>query len=181
MDQGAACDRRHLVDGGHAVSAAAVRLSLRGGSRIEAVRNLQGDGTAIAEGDHQPGDDRDLVGRALPRLGRPLVLSGLAARQASAGGVAIGCPRFFFPLRQGFRRRPQSAQPEILSYYQRGTYGSHDRGGYPGSGKAVLTGTDANAVTAKAFLQKQASLRKADRFSILLKSHPTQADVVAFR
>ena len=83
MDQGTACYRRHCVDGGHALSAAAVRLPLRSGSRIEAVRNLQGDGTAAAEGDHQPGDDRDLAGRALPRLGRPLVLSGLAARQAA--------------------------------------------------------------------------------------------------
>src|ERR1700687_3206344 len=118
MYQGVACYRRHLVDGGHAVSAAAVRLSLRGGSRIEAVRNLQGDGTAIAEGDHQPGDDRDLAGRDLPCLGRPLVLIGVAAWQAPAGGPAIGCPRFFFPLRRGFRRRPQSAEPEILSYYQ---------------------------------------------------------------
>src|SRR6266478_4262627 len=118
MDQGAACDRSHLVDGGHAVSAAAVRLSLRGGSRIEAVRNFQGDGTAVAEGDHQPCDDRDLAGRALPRLGRPLVFIELAAWQASAGGGAVGCPRFFFPLRQGFCRRPQSAKSEILSYYQ---------------------------------------------------------------
>src|SRR5439155_24263679 len=61
MDQGPACDRGHLLDGRHALSAAAVRLSLRGGSRIEAVRNLQGDGKAVAESDHQSGDDRDLA------------------------------------------------------------------------------------------------------------------------
>jgi hypothetical protein len=31
------------------------------------------------------------------------------------------------------------------------------------------------------YLKRRACLRKADRFSILLKSHPTQADVVVFR
>src|ERR1700694_6019055 len=117
MDQSAACDRRHRMDGRHALSAAAVRLSLRIGSWIEAVRNVQGDGTAVAEGDHEPGDDRNLAGRTLSRLGRPLVFGGLAARQAAAGGIVVGPPRFFFPLRQGFRRRPQSQKPEILSYY----------------------------------------------------------------
>ncbi len=32
--------------------------------------------------------------------------------------IAIRGPRFFFPLRQGFRRRPQYQKSEILSYYQ---------------------------------------------------------------
>src|SRR3984893_5386365 len=118
MDQGAACDRRHRMDGGHAVSAAAVCLSLRGGKRLEAVRNLQGDGTATFEGDHQPGDDRDLAGGTLPRLVRPLVFGALAAWQAAAGAAAVGRPRFFFPLRQGFRRGPKYQKPEVLPYYQ---------------------------------------------------------------
>src|ERR1700733_2832035 len=77
MDQGAACDRRHRVDGGHAVSATAVCLSLRGRNRIEAIGNVQGDGTSAAEGDHQSGDGGDVAGWALPRLRRSLVLGRL--------------------------------------------------------------------------------------------------------
>ncbi len=38
--------------------------------------------------------------------------------KAAAGAGAVRDPRFFFPLRQGFRRRPESPKPEILSYYQ---------------------------------------------------------------
>src|SRR6476661_5148738 len=96
MDQGAACDRRHRVDGGHAVSAAAVRLSLRGRGGIEAIRDVQTDGTAAAEGHHKPGDDRYLAGWTLPRLDRPLVFGRLAPRQAFAGAAAVGRPRLFF-------------------------------------------------------------------------------------
>src|SRR5260370_2757279 len=44
MDQGAACHRRHRVDARHALSAASVRLSLRGGDWVEAVRDVQADG-----------------------------------------------------------------------------------------------------------------------------------------
>src|SRR5258708_1846183 len=99
VDQGAACHCGDRVDGRHAVSAAVVRLSLRGGGRIEAIRDVQSDGTAVAEGDHQSGDDLDLAGRALPRLEWPLVFVRLAARQAGAGNPAVGRPRLFFPLR----------------------------------------------------------------------------------
>ena len=38
--------------------------------------------------------------------------------KAGAGAGAVRRPWFFFPLRQGFRRRPKFAQPEILPYYQ---------------------------------------------------------------
>src|SRR6202022_4791174 len=127
MDQSAACDRRHRMDGRHALSAAAVRLSLRIGSWIEAVRDVQGDGTAVAEGDHQPGDDRNLALRAFPRLGRPLVFGGLVTWQASAGGNLVGRPRFFFRPGQGFRRRPQRQKSEVLPYYQLGTDYFYDR------------------------------------------------------
>src|SRR5207248_1894691 len=118
MDQSAACDRRHRLDGGHAVSTATVRLSLRSESRIRPIRNFQGHGTTVAEGDHQPCDDRDLAVRTLPRLGRTLFFCGLAAWQAAAGVAAVRSPRIFFSLGEGFRRRPQYPQSKILSYYQ---------------------------------------------------------------
>src|SRR3982074_1219073 len=118
MDQGAACDRRDRVDGRHALAAAAVRLPWRRGNRIEAIRDVQGDGTAVAEGDHESGDDRDLAGRTLPRLGRALVFGGLVAWQASTCDRAVGRPRIFFPLRQGFRRGPEYQKKRILPYYQ---------------------------------------------------------------
>src|SRR6266404_5069830 len=53
-------------------------------------------GTTVAESDHQPGDDRDLAGWTLSRLGRSLVFGAMAARKASAGGRAVGRPRFLF-------------------------------------------------------------------------------------
>src|SRR5207249_7045232 len=107
VDQGAACDCRHLVDGRHALSAAAVRLSLPSRGRIEAVRDLQGDGMAIAEGDHQPCDDRHLAGRALSGLERALVHVRLVSRQTDAGAGPVGCPRLFFTAGEGFRCRPE--------------------------------------------------------------------------
>src|SRR6266851_6313171 len=169
MDQSAARDCRHRMDGWHALFAAAVRLSLRIRSRIEAVRDVQGDGTAAAEGDHQPGDDRDLALGALPRLGWPLVFGRLVTWQASAGCDLVGRPRVFFPLRQGFRRRPERERTKVLSYYQRDTDYFYDRDRHSGGGKAVLTKFAANP-------SGRVCLRKADRFSILLTSHPTQAD-----
>src|SRR5258708_21393773 len=81
MDQGAAYHRRHLVDGGHALSAAIVRLSLRDGSGVEAIRNVQGDGTPAAQGNHQPRDGRDVARRTLSRMERALVFVRLAVRK----------------------------------------------------------------------------------------------------
>src|SRR5947209_10103426 len=98
MDQGSACYRRHLVDGWHALSAAAVRLSLRGRGRLEAIRNIQADGAAAAQGHHQPGDDRDLARRTFPGLERALVFVELAPRETCAGDYLVRCPRFFFSL-----------------------------------------------------------------------------------
>src|SRR5256884_4816856 len=175
MDQGAACDFCHRVDGGHALSAAAVRLSLRGRDRVEAVRDVQGDGTTVAESDHQPGDDRDLAERTLPRLGWPLVFGAVVAWKASAGGRAVGRARFLFPLGEGFRGRPEYQKPEILPFYQRGTDYSNDRDFDPGGGEAVLR------EARRQQFERGACLRKVSRFSILVESHPTQADVVAFR
>ena len=60
----------------------------------------------------------DLAGRTLPRLGRALVFGRLVPRKVSAGDRAVRCPRFFCPLGEGFRRRPEYQKSEILSYYQ---------------------------------------------------------------
>jgi hypothetical protein len=49
------------LDGGHAVPAQAVRLSLRRRTGQHAVRDLQGHGTPTAQGDHKPRYDRDMV------------------------------------------------------------------------------------------------------------------------
>jgi len=72
----------HLVNGGHARFASAVRLSLRGGDGVQAIRDVQGDGTPTFEGHHLPG--RDLAGRLFP--------SGQAAPQrpvAADAGIAL--------------------------------------------------------------------------------------------
>src|ERR1700682_4200139 len=98
MDQGAACDRRHRVDGGNALSAAAVCLSLRRRDRIETVRNLQADGAPSAEGDHQSGDGGDVACRALPRLGWSLVFGRVAALETTAGDRAVGNARISSPV-----------------------------------------------------------------------------------
>src|SRR5664279_5368703 len=118
MDQSTACDRGHRMDGRDALFAAAVRLSLRCGGRIQAVRNLQGDGTAVAEGNHQPGDDRDLARWIIPCLRWALGFSRLVPRQVAAGTAAVGRPWLFRPLRQEFRRGPKYPKWNILSYYQ---------------------------------------------------------------
>src|SRR5882757_7953549 len=118
MDQGAACDCRYRLDGGHALSAAAVHLSLRRGSRIETIRDLQGDGTPVAESDHQSGDDRDMAGGTLRGLGRALVGGRLVARKAAACAADDGRPRVFLALCEGFCRGPEYQKPEVLPYYQ---------------------------------------------------------------
>ena len=86
LGQGGPRDRGDLLDGGHALSAAAVRLSRRVPSRLGAVGDLQGHGAPAAARHHQSGDDRrpgcsgcGLPGRAFGFHGR------LAARQDRAG------------------------------------------------------------------------------------------------
>src|SRR3979490_944267 len=44
---------------------------------------------------------------ARPWFSAPLVLGTLATRQTSAGDHPVGCPRIFYPLCQGVRRRPK--------------------------------------------------------------------------
>src|ERR1700759_2527426 len=117
MDQGTAHHCRDFVDGRHALSAAAVRVPLRRGDRIETVRDIQTDGTPFAEGDYQSRDDRDMAGGALPGVVRSLVFGRMVAWKASAGSAAVGRPRFFRPLREGFRRRSKRPKAEILSNF----------------------------------------------------------------
>ena len=107
---------------------------------------------------------------------RPLVFGGLAAWQTAAGADPVGRPRLFSRCVKDFAADRNMQKSEILPYYQRGTDGPDDRDRHPGSGEAVLDQAVASAVRSA-----RACLRKADRFSILVKSHPTQADVVAFR
>src|SRR5215469_2002691 len=99
MDKGTACDRGHFLDGWHALPAAAVRLSLRSRTGFETVRDVQGDGAAIAPRNHQSCDDSDMACRTLSCLVRPLVFVILVSRQTSACSGAVGCPRFFRSLR----------------------------------------------------------------------------------
>ena len=49
---------------------------------------------------------------------RTLVFGRLVACETAAGAGDVGHPWLFCPLGQGFRSRPESAKPEILSYYQ---------------------------------------------------------------
>ena len=44
--------------------------------------------------------------------------SGWLHGKLAAGDPAVGRPRLFFALAEGFRGRPEYAKPEILSYYQ---------------------------------------------------------------
>src|SRR5581483_726832 len=104
----------HLLDGGYALSATTIRLSLRGREGLDTIRDVQGDGTSPDAGDHQPRDGRDLAGRSLSGLGRSLVFVRLVPRQVPARLDHVGCPRLFLTLAQGFRGRPQHAKPEIL-------------------------------------------------------------------
>src|SRR5205085_2410908 len=77
------------LDGRHALSAAAVRLSLRSRDWLEAVRNLQADGASAAARDHQSGDDRDLGAWCLAGVGPGILFGRLAARQTRAGARAV--------------------------------------------------------------------------------------------
>ncbi len=44
--------------------------------------------------------------------------ASMVPRQAAAGVGVVRCPRFFFPLGQGFRRRSQYQKRKILPCYQ---------------------------------------------------------------
>ncbi len=116
----------HLLDGGDALSAATLCLSLRGGARFPASRDLQGHGAAAPQGDHQPGHDRNVASRTVAGLDGRLAHGPLAASEGSAGSRALGPARPVRALGEGFCRRPEPAISEILSNNQRGTDDSND-------------------------------------------------------
>ena len=96
LAQGAARHRGDLLDGRDALSAAAVRLSLRGGAGLETVRDLQGDGAPVAHGDHQSGDGRDLGAWSLARLGFGLCTMRAGCRPSSHWCVAMSAMHGMF-------------------------------------------------------------------------------------
>src|SRR5262249_11777953 len=81
LDQGAARDRGHGLDGRDALSAASVRLSRLGRAGVERIRDIQAHGEAPSARDHQSRDDRCLAPGPLARLAKWLLPGALAARQ----------------------------------------------------------------------------------------------------
>ena len=84
LDQSRPCRLGDRLDGRHALSAAAVRLSLRRRAGLEAVRDLQDHGMAAAQGHHQSGDERDLDFRTFAGVARRLAHRALDAGQVRA-------------------------------------------------------------------------------------------------
>src|SRR3984885_597859 len=68
LDQGLSHHRGDRLDGGYALSAAAVRLSLRGRKGLGAVRDVQGDGAPAVTRHRQSGHGRDLRAWPVARL-----------------------------------------------------------------------------------------------------------------
>src|SRR5262245_27886470 len=104
LAQGCTRRRDHRLDGGNALSAAAVRLPLRGRAWQQAVGNLQGHGAPAADRDHQSGHGGELGARTVVGLGRRLVRRTLAANQGGAGPAAICLARLVRPLGAPIRR-----------------------------------------------------------------------------
>ena len=104
LAQGLAHHRRDRLDGRHALSAAAVRLSLRGRAGLQAVRDLQGDGAPAAYGIIiNPAMVVTWAARPVARL-RRAAGSGrrLVARQVRPGHRHVGRARMFSALRKDF-------------------------------------------------------------------------------
>ena len=70
MDQGLSRHRRHRLDGGNALFAAALRLPLRGRERLRAVGNLQDHGAEAVTGHHHSGHGRNMAIGSLAGLAR---------------------------------------------------------------------------------------------------------------
>src|ERR1700746_1216169 len=81
--------RDHRLDGGNALSAAAFRLSLRSGARLQTVGDLQGDGAAAAPRDHHAGHGGELGAWPMARMGGGALCRRLAAWQGGGGYCAF--------------------------------------------------------------------------------------------
>ena len=97
LAEGGARRRGHLVDGGDALPAAAVRLSRRRAAGLRQVRDVQGHGAAAAPRDHQPGDGGDLGARPVACLERRLARRAAGSRPSSrwwsSCPASTGCSR----------------------------------------------------------------------------------------
>src|SRR5580658_8283110 len=83
------------VDGGHVLSAPAVRVSLRYDTRVDGQRTFQGDGISAFETNHQSGDDRDVRVRyfAGSDAGRRRLERGMVVREVAVRFVVDGPAR----------------------------------------------------------------------------------------
>src|SRR5947209_15556989 len=93
LDKGFPHHCAHCLDGGHALPAPPLRLSLRGTTRLKAVRDVQADGESSAQGHHQSCHDCDLAAWSVARLEGRLVGGRLAARETGACADAVGLAR----------------------------------------------------------------------------------------
>src|SRR5215472_14411177 len=94
--------RDHRLDGGNALSAAALRLSLRSRARLQAVGDLQGDGAAAAPRDHYAGHGGELGAWPMARMGGGFYTAGwlhaklaLVIALSALHGFFVRCVREF--------------------------------------------------------------------------------------
>src|SRR5436190_21641837 len=114
VGQGAARHCGDLLDGGNALSTAALRLSLRGGGRIEAVRDLQGDGATPLTRHHQSRHGNELGDGTLAGVRSRFFPLRLAARQAAAGDSAVRRAWVLCGLRAQICRGSKHPLAEVL-------------------------------------------------------------------
>ena len=88
----------YRMDGGDALSAATVRLSLRRTCWFRQIRNLQNHGAPPVTGNHKPRDDRELCVRyhASADTGDCRLGGVVGLYEANAGACPDRCPRSFF-------------------------------------------------------------------------------------
>src|SRR5262249_792114 len=130
--------RDHRLDGGNALSAAALRLSLRSRARLQAVGDLQGDGAAAAARDHYAGHGGELGAWPMARMGGGGLCPWLAACEAGLGVRALPPAGFFCRARAQFPPRQQPPFQKILPGSKGNTAHLHDGYRHPWGGKAVL-------------------------------------------
>nr|CAI0340126.1 hypothetical protein SHINE37_43988 [Rhizobiaceae bacterium] len=139
LDQVVAHHRRHLLDGGPALPAAALRLSHGCPARLGRGAGLQGDGTAALPGHHAAGDGPFLAARPLSRLVRLRFPGRLAACQARPGHPHDRRAPVLWPGRQGLRRGPQHLERPPVAHLERGAGAPDDPHRHSGRRQTVLS------------------------------------------